>query len=48
MTKAQKADTGPVGRSVLRRETRAKLTGRAEYMHGFTTRGMLHGKILVE
>src|SRR5688572_5913793 len=39
------AQSGPVGRSVPRLEGRAKVTGRAEYVHNFVLPGMLHGKI---
>jgi CO/xanthine dehydrogenase Mo-binding subunit len=35
-----------VGRSIPRLESRAKVTGRAEYMHNLRLPGMLHGKIL--
>jgi CO/xanthine dehydrogenase Mo-binding subunit len=35
-----------VGRSIPRLEARAKVTGRAEYMHGLRLPGMLHGKIV--
>jgi CO/xanthine dehydrogenase Mo-binding subunit len=34
-----------VGHSVLRREGKAKVTGRAEYVHNLSLPGMLHGKI---
>ena len=37
--------TGPVGRSIPRVEGRAKVTGRAEYVHHLRLPGMLHGKI---
>ncbi len=37
--------TGPVGRSVPRLEGKAKVTGRAEYVHNLRLPGMLHGKI---
>jgi CO/xanthine dehydrogenase Mo-binding subunit len=36
---------GVVGRSVPRLEGRAKVTGRAEYVHNLRLPGMLHGKI---
>jgi CO/xanthine dehydrogenase Mo-binding subunit len=36
---------GTVGRSVPRLEGRAKVTGRAEYVHNLRLPGMLHGKI---
>ena len=36
---------GQVGRSLPRREARAKVTGRAEYVHNLRLPGMLHGKI---
>jgi CO/xanthine dehydrogenase Mo-binding subunit len=36
---------GAVGRSVPRLEARAKVTGRAEYVHNLVLPGMLHGKI---
>jgi CO/xanthine dehydrogenase Mo-binding subunit len=35
-----------IGRSVPRIEGRAKVSGRAEYIHNFQLPGMLHGKIL--
>src|SRR5215467_1705288 len=34
-----------IGRSVPRLESRAKVTGRAEYIHNLTLPGMLHGKV---
>ncbi|MGH7089189.1 MAG: xanthine dehydrogenase family protein molybdopterin-binding subunit, partial [Stellaceae bacterium] len=37
---------GQVGRSVPRLEGRAKVTGRAEYVHNLTLPGMLHAKLL--
>ena len=37
--------TTQIGRSVPRREAQAKLTGRAEYVHGLVIPGMLHGKL---
>jgi len=39
------AATSQVGRSVPRLEGRAKVTGRAEYIHNLRLPGMLHGKI---
>jgi len=42
---AKTAQGGPVGRSVPRLEARAKVTGRAEYVHNLRLPGMLHGKI---
>ena len=42
MTKAQ---TEIVGKSVPRLEGRAKVTGRAEYVHNLRLPGMLYGKI---
>jgi CO/xanthine dehydrogenase Mo-binding subunit len=39
------AKTGQVGRSLPRLEGRAKVTGRAEYVHNWQVPGMLHGKI---
>ena len=39
------AQSGPVGRSIPRLEGRAKVTGRAEYVHNLRLPGMLHGKI---
>lgn len=43
---ATKTIQGPqVGRSVPRLEARAKVTGRAEYVHNLRLPGMLHGKI---
>jgi CO/xanthine dehydrogenase Mo-binding subunit len=38
--------TTQIGRSVPRLESRAKVSGRAEYIHNFQVPGMLHGKIL--
>ena len=43
MTKT--AQSGAVGKSVPRLEGRAKVTGRAEYVHNLRLPGMLHGKI---
>ena len=40
-----KAHTEVVGKSVPRLEGRAKVTGRAEYVHNLRLPGMLHGKI---
>ena len=37
--------TAQVGRSLSRLEARAKVTGRAEYVHNLRLPGMLHGKI---
>jgi CO/xanthine dehydrogenase Mo-binding subunit len=37
--------SGQVGRSLPRLEARAKVTGRAEYVHNLRLPGMLHGKI---
>ncbi|MBI2294967.1 MAG: xanthine dehydrogenase family protein molybdopterin-binding subunit, partial [Betaproteobacteria bacterium] len=39
------AQTGTVGRSIPRLEARAKVTGRAEYVHNLRLPGMLYGKI---
>ena len=39
------AKAGQVGRSLPRLEGRAKVTGRAEYIHNWRAPGMLHGKI---
>ncbi|MGB8180997.1 MAG: hypothetical protein WCF13_01370, partial [Stellaceae bacterium] len=39
------AKTGQVGRSLPRLEGRAKVTGRADYIHNLQLPGMLHGKI---
>ncbi len=39
------AHSGTVGKSVPRLEGRAKVTGRAEYVHNLRLPGMLHGKI---
>src|SRR6185295_7659329 len=39
------SSAGPIGQSVPRREGRAKVTGRAEYVHNLALPGMLHGKI---
>src|ERR1700674_2797080 len=36
---------GQVGRAIPRLEARAKVTGRAEYVHNLRLPGMLHGKI---
>src|ERR687883_392809 len=38
--------TTQIGRSVPRLQSRAKVSGRAEYIHNFQVPGMLHGKIL--
>lgn len=38
--------TGQVGRSVPRLESKAKVTGRAEYIHNLELPGMLHAKIV--
>src|ERR1043166_1114167 len=45
MTDATIAAGGQVGRSLPRLEARAKVTGRAEYVHGMQLPGMLTGKI---
>src|SRR5689334_21418025 len=37
--------SGSVGRSIPRLEARAKVTGRAEYVHNLRLPGMLYGKI---
>jgi len=43
---ASKAVNAPlVGRSIVRREARAKLSGNCEYVHNLTLPGMLYGKI---
>ncbi len=42
---AKTAQNGPVGQSIPRLEGRAKVTGRAEYVHNLRLPGMLHGKI---
>jgi CO/xanthine dehydrogenase Mo-binding subunit len=42
---AKTAQSGTVGRSIPRLEGRAKVTGRAEYVHNLRLPGMLHGKI---
>ena len=39
------AQSGTVGRSIPRLEGRAKVTGRAEYVHNLRLPGMLYGKI---
>ncbi len=39
------APSGPVGHSIPRLEGRAKVTGRAEYVHNLRLPGMLYGKI---
>src|SRR5229473_1603287 len=45
MTDTTIAAGGQVGRSLPRLEARAKVTGRAEYVHGMRLPGMLYGKI---
>src|SRR5256886_14543431 len=45
MPDAPIAAGGQVGRSLPRLEARAKVTGRAEYVHGMRLPGMLTGKI---
>src|SRR5712691_8920936 len=45
MTDTTIAGGGQVGRSLPRLEARAKVTGRAEYVHGMRLPGMLTGKI---
>ena len=42
---AKTMESGQVGRSVPRLEGRAKVTGRAEYVHNMRLHGMLYGKI---
>jgi CO/xanthine dehydrogenase Mo-binding subunit len=42
---AKTAQSGTVGRSIPRLEGKAKVTGRAEYVHNLRLPGMLHGKI---
>ena len=42
---AKATSTGTVGKSVPRLEGKAKVTGRAEYVHNLRLPGMLHGKI---
>jgi len=42
---AKTAQTSPVGSSIPRLEGRAKVTGRAEYVHNLRLPGMLYGKI---
>lgn len=39
------ATAGRIGRSPPRREARAKVTGRAEYVHNLRLPGMLHVKL---
>ena len=39
------AQASPVGSSIPRLEGRAKVTGRAEYVHNLRLPGMLYGKI---
>jgi CO/xanthine dehydrogenase Mo-binding subunit len=39
------APSGAIGQSIPRLEGRAKVTGRAEYVHSLRLPGMLHGKI---
>ena len=41
----QAVKSAQVGRSIPRLEARAKVTGRAEYIHNMRLPGMLHGKI---
>lgn len=43
---AKTAQGGVVGRSIPRLEARAKVTGRAEYVHSLRLPAMLHGKIV--
>ena len=43
--RAKTAQSGSVGKSIPRLEGRAKVTGRAEYVHNLRLPGMLHGKI---
>jgi CO/xanthine dehydrogenase Mo-binding subunit len=45
MQQRQDNASGPLGRSLPRLEARAKLTGRAEYVHNLRLPGMLHGAI---
>ena len=45
MTTRETQAGGAVGRSVPRLEGRAKVTGRAEYVHNLRLPGMLHGKL---
>ena len=40
-----KSSTNAVGRSIPRLEARAKVTGRAEYVHNMRLPGMLHAKV---
>ncbi len=42
---AKATSGGPVGRSIPRLEAKAKVTGRAEYVHNLRLPGMLYGKI---
>ena len=42
---AKTAQSGPVGKSIPRLEAKAKVTGRAEYVHNLRLPGMLYGKI---
>ncbi|HZL60534.1 MAG TPA: molybdopterin cofactor-binding domain-containing protein, partial [Stellaceae bacterium] len=42
---AKTLPAGQIGRSVPRFEGRAKVTGRAEYIHNLRLPGMLHGKL---
>ncbi|MGQ7793680.1 xanthine dehydrogenase family protein molybdopterin-binding subunit [Faunimonas sp. B44] len=46
MSAAGVMPNGQVGRSVLRLESRAKVTGRAAYTHNIRLHGMLHAKIV--
>ena len=45
MSAARTGSSGQVGRSLPRLEARAKVTGRAEYIHNLRLPGMLYGKI---
>ncbi len=45
MTSSTATSTATVGRSIPRLEARAKVTGRAEYVHNMRVPGMLHAKI---
>ena len=45
MTSSTATSTATVGRSIPRLEARAKVTGRAEYIHNLRVPGMLHAKI---
>ncbi len=45
MSETSRRSSGQIGRPIPRLEARAKVTGRAEYIHNFRLPGMLHAKI---